>query len=53
MGTKGFPPEFRRRVLDLGDEGRRVAEEAAANLQIEQTISTWHRQALPGKTELG
>jgi transposase len=44
MGRRGYPPEFRRRVLDLVEAGRKVAE-VAADLQItEQTIYSWRRQ---------
>ena len=28
MGKRGYPPEFRRRVLDLVEAGRKVAEVA-------------------------
>ena len=45
MARRGYPPEFRRRVVDLVEGGRRVAE-VAVELQIsEQTIYTWRRQA--------
>jgi transposase-like protein len=41
---KGYPPEFRRRVIDLVEAGRRVAE-VAADLGIsDQTIYNWRRQ---------
>ena len=44
MGRRGYPTEFRRRVLDLLASGRRVAD-VARDLQIsEQTIYTWRRQ---------
>jgi transposase-like protein len=44
MGRRGYPPEFRRRVLDLIEAGRRVAE-VADDLGIsDQTIYTWRRQ---------
>ena len=44
MGRRGYPPEFRRRVLDLVEAGRKVAE-VAEDLGIsEQTIYTWRRQ---------
>ena len=44
MGKRGYPPEFRRRVLDLVEAGRRVAE-VAGDLRIsEQTIYSWRRQ---------
>jgi transposase-like protein len=44
MGRRGYPPEFRRRVLDLIEAGRRVAE-VADDLGIsDQTIYRWRRQ---------
>jgi transposase-like protein len=45
MARSGYPPEFRRRAVELVEGGRKVAE-VAANLEIsEQTIYTWRRQA--------
>ena len=44
MGRRGYPPEFRRRVLDLLTAGRKVVD-LARDLGIsEQTIYTWRRQ---------
>jgi len=44
MGRRGYPPEFRRRVLDLIEAGRKIAE-VAEDLGIsDQTIYTWRRQ---------
>ncbi|MDG2306253.1 MAG: transposase [Candidatus Binatia bacterium] len=44
MGRRGYPAEFRRRVLKLVEAGRRVAE-VATDLGIsQQTIYDWHRQ---------
>jgi putative transposase len=44
MGRRGYPPEFRRRVLDLIDAGRKVAD-VARDLEIStQTIYNWRRQ---------
>jgi transposase-like protein len=44
MARRGYPAEFRRRVLDLVEAGRKIAE-VAADLGIsEQTIYTWRRQ---------
>jgi len=44
LGRRGYPPEFRRKVLDLLEEGRRVAQ-VAHDLGIsEQSIYTWRRQ---------
>ena len=43
---KQYPPEFRRKVLDLLAAGRRVVE-VAADLDIsDQTIYTWRHQEL-------
>ena len=45
MARRGYPPEFRRRVVKLVEGGRKVSE-VAADLGIsEQTIYTWRRQA--------
>ena len=45
MARRGYPPEFRRRVVDLVEGGRKV-EKVAADLRIsEQRIYTWRRQA--------
>lgn len=45
MARKGYPPEFRRRVVKLIESGRKVAE-VAADLEISaQSIYTWCRQA--------
>ena len=44
MGRRGYPSEFRRRVLDLLNTGRSVAS-IAHDLQIsDQTIYAWRRQ---------
>jgi putative transposase len=44
MGRRGYPPEFRRKVLDLIDAGRKVAD-IARDLEIsDQTIYVWRRQ---------
>ena len=44
MGARGYPSEFRRRVVELVNSGRKVAE-VAADLGIsDQTIYTWRRQ---------
>ena len=44
MGARGYPAEFRRRVVELVESGRKVAE-VAADLGIsDQTIYTWRRQ---------
>jgi transposase-like protein len=44
VGRRGYPAEFRRRVLELVEAGRKVAE-IAGNLGVsEQTIYSWRRQ---------
>lgn len=44
MGRRGYSGEFRRRVLQLIEAGRRIAD-VATDLDIsEQTIYTWRRQ---------
>jgi transposase-like protein len=44
MGRRGYPPEFRRRVIDLLDSGRKVVD-LARDLGISnQTIYAWRRQ---------
>jgi len=44
MGRRGYPAEFRRRVLDLVAAGRRVADVASDLGVTEQTIYNWRRQ---------
>jgi transposase-like protein len=44
MGKRGYPPEFRRRVLDLVEAGRKVAEVAQDLGVSDQTIYNWRRQ---------
>ena len=41
-----YPPEFRRKVLDLLKAGRKVAEVAADLGVTEQTIYRWRNQEL-------
>ena len=44
MGRRGYPPELRRKVLDLVEAGRSVAD-VARDLEIsDQSIYTWRRQ---------
>jgi transposase-like protein len=44
VGRRGYPAEFRQRVLELVEAGRKVGE-VAADLGIsEQTIYSWRRQ---------
>jgi transposase-like protein len=44
MGRRGYPPEFRRKVLDLVEAGRPIAEVAEALGISDQSIYTWRRQ---------
>jgi transposase-like protein len=44
MGRRGYPPEFRRKVLDLVEAGRPIAEVAKELGISAQSISTWRRQ---------
>ena len=44
MGRRGYPPEFRRKVLDLVEAGRPMAEVAKALGISAQSIHTWRRQ---------
>jgi transposase-like protein len=44
MGRRGYPPEFRRRVLELIEGGRKVAEFAHHLGISDQTIYTWRPQ---------
>jgi transposase len=44
MGRRGYPGEFRQRVLDLVAAGRRIAD-IARDLGIsDQTVYSWRRQ---------
>lgn len=45
MAPKGYPAEFRRRVIDLVEAGRPVAAVAAELGISNQSIYTWRRQA--------
>lgn len=53
---RSYPPEFRRKVLDLVASGRKVAEVAQILGISDQTIYVWRRQhlidtgQLPGTT---
>lgn len=44
MGRRGYPPEFRRRVLDLLAAGRRISDLARDLGVSDQTIYLWRRQ---------
>ncbi|MFI2511284.1 transposase [Streptomyces sp. NPDC018972] len=43
---RSYPPEFRRRVLDLVASGRKVAEVAQLLGVSDQTIYNWRRRHL-------
>lgn len=44
MGRRGYPPEFRRRAVELVEAGRRVAD-VAHDLDVSaQSIYEWRRQ---------
>ncbi len=45
MARRGYAPEFRRRVVDLVEAGRKVSEVAAELEVSEQTVYTWRRQS--------
>lgn len=44
MGRRGYPPEFRRRVLDLVESGRTVSDVARDLGLSQETIYAWRRQ---------
>ncbi len=44
MARRGYPPEYRRRVMDLVEGGREVSEVAIALEVSQQTIYSWRRQ---------
>jgi transposase len=44
MGRRGYPAEFRRKVLDLVESGRPIADVAMSLGISDQTIYTWRRQ---------
>ena len=45
MSRSGYPPEFRRRVVELVEGGRKAAEVTTELGIRQQTIYTWRRQA--------
>lgn len=45
MAPRGYPAEFRKRVVDLVEAGRPVAQVAAELGISDQSIYTWRRQA--------
>jgi transposase InsO family protein len=51
VGRRGYPPEFRRKALDLVEAGRPIAEVAQALGISGQSISTWRRRR-PGRPQL-
>jgi transposase-like protein len=46
MGRRGYPAEFRRRVGDLVEAGRKVTDVARDLGVSNQTIYTWRRRRL-------
>lgn len=44
MGRRGYPAEFRRKVLDLVESGRAIAEVSTLLGVSDQTIYSWRRQ---------
>jgi transposase-like protein len=58
MGRRSYPAEFRRRVVDLVDAGRKVVDVARDLGVSNQTIYTWRRQEridrglVPGLTSI-
>ncbi|MFE6339092.1 transposase [Streptomyces sp. NPDC057798] len=49
---RNYPPEFRRKVLDLVASARKVAEVARLLGISDQTISVWRRQHLVNTGQL-
>jgi len=43
MARRGYPPEFRRRVVDLLEAGRKISEIALELGVSQQTIYVWRR----------
>jgi transposase-like protein len=48
MGRRGYPPEFRRRVLKLIDAGRKVRD-VARDLGISEQTAYVRRKAAPDR----
>jgi len=44
VGRRGYPPEFRRKTLDLVASGRSIAEVAAVLGISAESIYTWRKQ---------
>jgi transposase len=53
MGRRGYPPEFRRKVLDLVEAERPIAEIAQALGISEQSIYTWRQDRIDRSLEPG
>ena len=51
MARRGYPPEFRLRVVELVEGGREVAEVSTGLSISEQAIYAWRRQARIGVPE--
>ncbi len=51
MGRRGYPPEFRRKVLDLVASGRPIAEVAEVLGISAESVYTWRRQDRVDKGE--
>ena len=45
MARRGYPAEFRRRIVELVEGGRKVADVSTEFEVSQQTIYTWRRQA--------
>ncbi len=48
MPRRGYPPEFRRRVVDFVEAGRRVSDVASELGISEQAVYNWRRQSRVG-----
>ena len=54
MGRRGYPAEFRRRVLDLLASGRRVVDVARDLGVSDQTVYSWrHQERIDAGLEAG
>ncbi|GAA3739159.1 transposase-like protein [Spinactinospora alkalitolerans] len=51
MGRRGYPPEFRRKAVDLVESGRSVADVARDPDISTETVYTWRRQDRIGRGE--
>ena len=50
MARKGYPPEFRRRVVDLVEGGRKVSEVAAEQTSRRFTRGAARRESMPASS---